>query len=233
VTEYDLPVIYYDRTVMSAHLQPKPGTPNLWQSQKRKSIQEAVIRLMCREGLAAVTMERVAQEVGIAKGTVYLHYRDKQELLDTVRESALAPMVSRLDEALAGNVPADRKLEAFSSRYLAYFDERRDLFRILLYERASSRVYGSRFQSERYRHMQSSLAVVIAAGIEDGVFRAVDPQKTAAMFLDANFGVVNQRLLTEDGTAVGDDAALVSDIFLTGIRISPSTPRTVERRIAS
>jgi AcrR family transcriptional regulator len=217
---------------MTIEPQPKTTSSTLWHAHKRQRIQEAVIRLMCSDGLSAVTMERVAQEVGIAKGTLYLHYRDKQELLDSVKESALSPMMARLDEALALDVAADRKLEAFSSRYIAYFDDRRDLFRILLYERTSTRVYGSRFQSERYRHMQSSVADVIAAGTEAGLFRAVDAQKTAAMFLDANFGIVNQRLLTEDRTPVEEDATLVSEIFLRGIRTRPFTPR-VARRIAS
>src|SRR5467141_4035704 len=67
----------------------------LWQSFKRQSIQEAVIRLMCREGLDSVTMERVAKEVGIAKGTVYLHYHDKKELLDAVKESSLSPLTAK------------------------------------------------------------------------------------------------------------------------------------------
>jgi AcrR family transcriptional regulator len=218
---------------MNPELQPQPIPPTQWQSRKRQSIQEAVIRLMSREGLAAVTMERVAHEAGIAKGTVYLHYRDKQALLEAVKESALSPMLARIDEALAGNPAPDVKLEAFASRYLAYFDERRDLFRILLYERVATRVYGSRFQSERYRYMQSSLAAVIAAGIEQRIFRPVDPQKTAAMFLDANFGIVNQRLLTEDKTPVEKDAALISEIFLAGICIQPLQRRSIDRRIAS
>jgi AcrR family transcriptional regulator len=218
---------------MTIEPQHKAVLPTLWQAHKRQSIQDAVIRLMCREGLSAVTMERVAQEVGIAKGTVYLHYRDKKELLESVKEAALAPMLARIDEALAANVTPDRKLEEFASRYLHYFDERRDLFRILLYERTSARVYGSRFQSDRYRHLQSCVAGVIETGVEQGIFRRVDPQKTAAMFLDANFGVVNQRLLTEDRTPVEEDAALVSSIFLTGLRAQPAAPRRVDGRIAS
>src|SRR5712691_3388733 len=124
----------------------------LWQSFKRQSIQEAVIRLMCREGLQSVTMERVAKEVGIAKGTVYLHYHDKKELLDAVKESSLAPLTARIDEILHGNATPERKLRAYSLRYLTYFDEKRDLFRILLYEREVTRVHGSRYRTDRYRH---------------------------------------------------------------------------------
>src|SRR5438046_6169872 len=93
----------------------------LWQSYKRQSIQQAVIHLMCREGLKSVTMDRVAQEVGIAKGTVYLHYRDKQELLDEVKESSLAPVIAKLDEIFKSDAAPERKLQQYSLRYLSYF----------------------------------------------------------------------------------------------------------------
>lgn len=190
----------------------------LWQDYKRQSIQEAVIRLMCREGLKSVTMERVAQEVGIAKGTVYLHYRDKQELLEEVKESALAPITTKIEEILRGDEPADRKLHAYSQRYLAYFDEHRDLFRILLYEREVTRVQGSRFQSERYRRTMTHVVRVIRDGIKSGVFRDVDPHIAAAMFVESNLAVVNQRLLTERPAPVEDDAALIAGVFIDGLR---------------
>src|SRR5437868_6208939 len=81
-----------------------------WESYKRQSIQDAVIRLICREGLKSVTMERVAQETGIAKGTVYLHYRDKQELLESVKESMFALMNQRLRSEKPAPVEDDANL---------------------------------------------------------------------------------------------------------------------------
>lgn len=191
---------------------------SLWQSYKRQSIQEAVIRLMCREGLKSVTMERVAQEVGIAKGTVYLHYRDKQELLDAVKESALAPVTAKIDDILRGSDPADRKLRAYALRYLTYFDDHRDLFRILLYEHEVMGARGSRFQTQRYRRLLQETSRVIREGIRGGVFRDVDPHKAAAMFIEANLAVANQRLLTEKPAPVEEDASLVADIFINGLR---------------
>jgi len=193
------------------------ATTTLWQDFKRQSIQEAVIQLMCREGLDAVTMERVAQEVGIAKGTVYLHYRDKQALLDAVKDSALTPLMERLDQLFDSELDPLRKLEAYSLRYLGYFDERRDLFRILLYEREVVRSSGQRFRGDRYRHLVDRCTRVIAEGVEDGLFRDVDPGKAAAMFVEANFAIMNQRLRGGSPTPVEDDARLISDIFLRGL----------------
>src|ERR1043166_160493 len=186
------------------------ATTTLWQDFKRQSIQEAVIQLMCREGLGAVTMERVAQEVGIAKGTVYLHYRDKQALLDAVKDSALTPLMERLHHPV-------RKLEGYSLRYLGYFDERRDLFRILLYEREVTRASGQRFRGDRYRHLLQHCTRIVREGIAAGVFRDVDHGQAAAMCVEANFAIMNQRLRGGSPTPVEDDARLISDIFLRGL----------------
>src|SRR5437660_12085902 len=156
-----------------------------WESYKRQAIQDAVIRLICREGLKSVTMERVAQEVGIAKGTVYLHYHDKKELLDEVKQSALAPLMVALEVILRSDEAPSEKLRSYSHHYFSYFEERRDLFRILIYERELTQ--GARYQSDRYRRLIQEIARVIREGIRSGVFRDADAHKVAAMFIESNF----------------------------------------------
>ena len=190
---------------------------DLWQSFKRQGIQQAVIQLMCRDGLPSVTMDRVAQEAGIAKGTIYLHYKDKQELLEDVKNSSLDPMVTRMDEVFASDASPDRKLRTYSLRYLQYFDERRDLFRILLYEREVTRVQSSRFQGNRYRHLVEQAARAIRKGVKKRIFRVVDERSVAVMFVEANLAIMNQRLLTESPRPVEDDAQIISDLFLHGL----------------
>lgn len=192
-------------------------SPNLWQEFKRQSIQEAVVRLMCRDGLKSVTMERVAQEVGIAKGTVYLHFSDKETLLESVKNATLDPLMEKMDEVFRGDASPDLKLRAYSQRYLSYFDERRDLFRVLLYEREVPRATGSRFRADRYRRLVNETARVIREGVKQGVFREVDPHNVAAMFVDANFAIINQRLLTERPGPVEADANLIADVFIRGL----------------
>ena len=188
-----------------------------WESYKRQSIQEAVIRLICREGLKSVTMERVAHEVGIAKGTVYLHYRDKQELLDEVKSSAVAPVMRKVEEILRGDGAPDQKLRAYALAYLSYFDENRDLFRVLIYEREVTRVQGSRYQSDRYRRLTQETARVISDAVRSGVFRDVDAHNVAAMFVESMFALMNQRLRSEKPSPVEVDATLIGDVFIHGL----------------
>jgi AcrR family transcriptional regulator len=197
-----------------------------WQDLKRESIQQAVIRLMCHEGLKSVTMERVAQEVGIAKGTVYLHYRDKQELLDSVKDAALTPMAEEMNRILGSDLPPDRKLHDYSLRYLTYFEEQRDLFRILLYEREETRVWGSRYQSDRYRRLAEGASRVIRDGIKKEIFREVDAHSAAALFVESNMAMMNQRMLSTHPNPVEEDAELVSSIFIRGLGARASRPQS-------
>ena len=162
-------------------------------------------------------MERVAQETGIAKGTVYLHYHDKQELLDAVKESALTPMMTAIDEVFRGEAVPEQKLRSLVSRYFAYFDEHRDLFRVLIYEREVIRVQGSRYQSDRYRHMVQEAARIINDGIRSGVFRQVDAHNVAAMFIESMYALMNQRLRSDKPAPVEEDANLIGDLFIHGL----------------
>ncbi|HYM62259.1 MAG TPA: TetR/AcrR family transcriptional regulator [Thermoanaerobaculia bacterium] len=204
--------------------------PTLWQSHKRQSIQEAVIQLLCREGLQSVTMERVAQEVGIAKGTVYLHYRDKQELLDAVKEAVFAPLMTKMAGVVDSDLPPDRKLRAWAQCYLAFFDERRDLFRVLLYERAVVRVQGSRYKAGRYKELVAGAEGVIADGIEARLFREVPAQKAAAMFVESNIAMMNHRLLATGQSPVEEDADLITEVFLRGFAAEKPAKRATRAR---
>jgi AcrR family transcriptional regulator len=205
--------------------------PSLWQSFKRQSIQEAVIQLLCREGLESVTMERVAQEVGIAKGTVYLHYRDKQELLDAVKEAVFAPLMTKMAGVVDSDLPPGGKLRAWALCYLRYFDERRDLFRVLLYEREVVRVQGSRYKAGRYKELVAGAEGVIAGGIRAGLFRDMPAQKAATIFVESNIAMMNHRLLATEQSPVEEDADLIAEVFLRGFGAAraPRAPALVAK----
>ncbi len=194
-----------------------------WRSHRKRAINDAVVRILCEEGIEAITMERVAETAGIAKGTIYRHYADKQQLLDEVKEASLTPVMTKVMDLLGSDIPADRKLTAFSLRYLGYFDEHRDLFRVLLYEREFTRSHASRYRSERYIGLLESTTRVIEDGIREGIFRPVDGRKTAAMFLEAHLAIIGQRLLGDDPLPVEEDARLTTDLFLTGLSVSPQS----------
>jgi AcrR family transcriptional regulator len=61
----------------------------------RDHILEAADRLFYTEGLAGLTMERIAERAGVTKKTLYYHFQSKDELLGAYLESRHEPVMER------------------------------------------------------------------------------------------------------------------------------------------
>lgn len=73
--------------------------PNPRRTATRSRICDAANGLFFDRGFAAVTMEEIAQTVGIRRSTLYLHFRDKEEVLGAIAEdytAKLRPVIDRL-----------------------------------------------------------------------------------------------------------------------------------------
>src|SRR5215470_19921839 len=67
---------------------------------RRQAILEAALAVFTAEGFAATKLDDVADRAGVAKGTIYLHFKDKQDLFEQMVREAVSPVIARL-EALA------------------------------------------------------------------------------------------------------------------------------------
>ncbi|HET8796969.1 MAG TPA: TetR/AcrR family transcriptional regulator, partial [Thermoanaerobaculia bacterium] len=97
-----------------------------------RSIQEAAIRVISRKGMSAATMQEIAEEAGVAKGTIYLYFRDRDELVEKTFESAMAQLMIQIDQALEADTPFDQKIRAVMSAKISFFAKNREFFRLYL-----------------------------------------------------------------------------------------------------
>jgi AcrR family transcriptional regulator len=104
---------------------------------RRQAILEAALAVFTAEGFAATKLDDVAEKAGVAKGTIYLHFRDKQDLFEQMVREAVSPVIARL-EALAQlpDLPADMVLQSmfqlFRTEVLG--TSRKDLLRLVITE---------------------------------------------------------------------------------------------------
>jgi AcrR family transcriptional regulator len=64
---------------------------------RRKAILDAGLAVFAAQGFAATKLDDVAAEAGVAKGTIYLHFRDKEDLLQQIVREAVSPVIARLE----------------------------------------------------------------------------------------------------------------------------------------
>lgn len=86
--------------------------------EKRRRILQAAWRLVLRQGLRGVTMEALAREAGIAKGTLYAHFVDKDAVFGAVIDDMLIELQAAFGDGMAGDGPvAERIGAALAGKY--------------------------------------------------------------------------------------------------------------------
>ena len=71
-------------------------------SMMQDSIYEAVAAVLAEHGIRGMTMDRVAEQAEVAKGSLYNYFPNKQALLQFVHEKALAPVLAKRARGLVG-----------------------------------------------------------------------------------------------------------------------------------
>ncbi len=187
----------------------------------RRYILEAATRIISHDGLQKLTMDNIAAEAGMAKGTVYLHFMAKNILMEALKENSLSPLVSEVRTLLDGDLPPAEKIRLFVFQHMRYFDQRRDFFRVLVYDRDIAMLRLKRRQSSLFQTILKKVADVLHKGMHQRVFRKCDPLKVAAVLLEATIAMNQQRLCSDAPCLVEEDARLITDIFLNGLKYSP------------
>src|SRR5215470_17719691 len=103
---------------------------------RREAILAAALDEFSVQGFAATRLDDVARRAGVAKGTIYLHFRDKEALFQELVRSVLGPFVGTLEHVLASEVPArvifGQMVEMFVRE--VYGTRRKDVIRLIVTE---------------------------------------------------------------------------------------------------
>lgn len=202
---------------MGAMVDKKQERKKILETFTRQDILKAVVHILTNHGIQGFTMDRVAREAGVAKGTLYVHFKNKEHILKSAVEASLAPLQEELSNLLDSDLSPDEKLKGFTVTYLEYFDAHRDFFRVLLYDRQQAHAQSRRYRTGKYWTFVEKIAGVVDDGIRSGLFRPVDTTKISVIFIEANVAVAIDRLWSKNPERIEADAGLVSEVILHGI----------------
>lgn len=184
------------------------------------------MRVIARKGMAAATMQEIAREAGVAKGTIYLYFRDRDELVEKTFETAITQLFERIDLAMQSDVPFAAKLRAIITAKLEFFSTHREFFRLYLSLRMPE---GSPQQQRRqkrtcqpqYRARIQQMADVLRQAMDDGEIRRADPYRLALFVVEGSTAVVIERISEDAPPPESDDIDLIVDTILEGISLHP------------
>jgi AcrR family transcriptional regulator len=149
-------------------------------AERRQAIVDAALDEFIARGFTATRLDDVAKRAGVAKGTIYLHFKDKEALFEELIRTAIVPVVDRLTTPppLTGSVRD--ALEGFARTFIQEVaaTRRADIIRLIIAE-------GPRFPAVAdfyYREVISRGLAAMRALIQIGVARGEISQKQLERF---------------------------------------------------
>jgi TetR/AcrR family transcriptional regulator, transcriptional repressor for nem operon len=144
--------------------------------QTRESLLDAGAALAEEHGLAGVSVNMVVARAGVAKGTFYVHFKDRPAFVDAMHARFHDRVQAAVDQAVAGLPPGARRLSRSSEAYLDVSLANRGVKALSLEARSDPAV-------------QDSMAVrrerLTAAGVADLKAMGWDDAEAAAQLLAA------------------------------------------------
>lgn len=189
-----------------------------------QSIQEAALRVIARKGMSAATMQEIAEEAGVAKGTLYLYFRDRDELVEKTFENAIQQLHAKVDAALAEELPFDRKLRAVMAAKIAFFRDNAEFFRLYLSLRMPEGTPQQQRRHKKHCHPEyqnriRAMATELEKAMERGEVRRGDSYRMALFIVEGSTAIVFQRLNEDAPPPEESDVDLIVDTVLGGISL--------------
>jgi AcrR family transcriptional regulator len=153
-------------------------------TETRRRLVASATALFAREGLHRTTSTRIARAAGVAAGTFYLHFRDKQALFREIAFDALAQLRGRLARASEGAGADPRaQLRGRMEELVRFAEENRDLMRIVFGRGHEAGPLGDELADELFPGVEARLRERIGEGLADpGLHPAVAAQCLLAMW---------------------------------------------------
>jgi TetR/AcrR family transcriptional regulator len=141
--------------------------------QRRRDIIEAAERLLVRKG-PHVTMEEIAADAGVAKGTLYLHFASKEDLFLALIGIGLDALHARFVEAASGGDDVIARIRSIGRAFVRFHDEQPQYFTLIHdWSHALSEAHASAGALHAVLRSSEKLWTMLAEVIRDGIDRGV------------------------------------------------------------
>lgn len=149
---------------------------------RQRQILDATARLAVEEGLDQVSISQVAAEAGVAKGSIYLHYASRNELVDALRADLWRKMLD-VPSTLAQDtsISAPEKLDAIVDHLVDFSTDHEDLYHAVFHATAAH-------SDEPWAESRRLFTQLLSEGQAAGEFHIADVEITADFLLHAYSG---------------------------------------------
>lgn len=210
---------------MSEAVKTKPASTAAGKSEKHHRILEAAIAVIAQKGFFQARVAEIAERAGVADGTIYLYFKNKEQILMAAIDSAFSAFLARARvEAQDHSLSPEERLRRLAHLHLQTLGSNRDLALVFQTElRQSARIL-EQFTKTRLVEYFALIRGVVREGQQAGEFRCDVAEKIAAnCFFGALDEMVTSWMLSENPYPLAGAADAVLDVIVRGMQSRPGS----------
>jgi TetR/AcrR family fatty acid metabolism transcriptional regulator len=189
---------------------------------RRETIIQAAIEVFSKKDFRTAGISEIAQKAGIADGTIYQYFRNKEDLFFSIPIEKTNEFRNQLELHLQGLSGALNKLRKFVWYFLYFFKTNPDYGRILMLEMRVSKSFIKTATYDFLKQSVSSILDIIAEGQKEGVIRTdVGVYLLRHLILGTLEHMVSRWLLKDEKYDLLEHHEEVSRILIDGLKPTP------------
>jgi AcrR family transcriptional regulator len=210
-----------------AKAQPaRPSREEVLTAYRRDVLLDAARRVFGARGFDEATVDAIAAEAKVAKGTVYLYFPSKLAIYEAAFAAGMDELTRLTDERVRAAASIRDAIRAFVEVRVAYFQAHPDYYRMYVHEvsrQLTDRTPRKSTCREAMLAHTRGLREAFTQAIAAGEVRAVDPAAAALAVFDLTRGFVARRLLARSRSDAAQEIGFLAQLIWTGLQPGPDT----------
>ena len=140
------------------------------QAERRQAILDAALDEFAARGFAATRLDDVAARAGVAKGTIYLYFSDKESLFQELVRTLLSPVIGTLIDGHLSDLPVRAVGEAVADLFVReiFGTRRKDVIRLIIAEGPRFPKLAEFYYREVIERVLPAMRAIMARAVERG-----------------------------------------------------------------
>jgi TetR/AcrR family fatty acid metabolism transcriptional regulator len=189
-------------------------------TDKRAAILRAATSVFAEKGFFNAKVADIAKAAGVADGTVYLYFKNKDDVLHSIFDRAMDEFISDGRRELAILTTTEEKLRRIAQLHLERLSADRDMAIVFQVELRGSIKFMQEFSAAGFAEYLDIIRATIAEGQESGVLRRdLKPVVCAKMLYGALDEMVTNWILSSKSYPLAPMADEVLKVFFGGLLV--------------
>ena len=140
-------------------------------NEKYHRIIEAATKVFAKNGFYQSKIAQIAKEAGVADGTIYIYFENKDDILISLFEEQMKVVLDNMALQVAKIDDPAEKLEKFASTHLGLIEMNKDMAEIIQVELRQSGKFMKEYKNERFMEYLDIIGDIIIEGQKSGLFK--------------------------------------------------------------